>query len=701
MEEYGTPQKESPPLGYKSAGALTKEEEEQKELEDIEISSSVSELASYIQKCWQAAKDARETSGIDNRLYQCLRQRTGVHDPEVLAAIEEKGGGSNVYMMLTDEKCSAAESWLEDILMPADDIPFGVESTSRPELSPELSERAEQLVMQEHQNILEQQGVEPSEEVMIARQDAIMEDLKVKAYQKARKEAEKLEKEITDVLESAQWKYQFKEFLYYFVTFPVGYLKGPVLRTKPQMVWSPEGPVVEERVCKEYDVPSPFDIYPSPNARTINDGYLIEVHRLTRSDLYSLIDADAGWDEDAIREILVQHKDGMLSDWLSINENTREQLEGRGRKELDPEGKIETLQFWGDISGKKLIDWGFDEEDEGLIIEEDRDYQAEVWLINNKVIKATLNPDPIGNKPYFKASFRELYGQFYGIGLPEIIRDSQMMCNASARNLADNMAIASGPQVGVDVSLMPEGEDYEHIFPWKVWPFDLSSGMASAGGRQPVWFFYPPSLANELLAVYQHFSQEADTKSGIPRYSYGSRETGGPLSTASGFRMMMDNAARGIKKVVRNIDQGVITPTVSYLFHWLMLYEEGFAQRYKGDIKIVARGSSALATKEQKQIMLHEILSLVLSSEDLRSLAGLNGVADIFRKLLQGTDVGVDDVVPSDEQIQIMEQQRQEEMQRQQQIQEQMAMEQHQAQVGMQRSQAESMLRNTDAQQGR
>ena len=349
--------------------------------------------------------------------------------------------------------------------------------------------------------------------------------------------------------------------------------------------------------------------------------------------------------------------------WLDYNDNTRDDLEGRERKELDPEGKIDALQFWGGASGEQLIEWGF--EDESIELELEREYEAEIWLIKNIVIKAVLNPDPLGNKPYYKASFRELYGQFWGIGLPDIIRDSQLMCNAAARNLADNMAIASGPQVGVDVSVMPEGEDYENIYPWRVWPFDLSSGPASAGGRQPIWFFHPPSLAGELLQVYQKFSEEADAKSGIPRYAYGSKETGGPLSTASGFSMMMDNAARGIKKVVRNIDQGILRPMLMYLFQWMMLYEEGFSEKYSGDIKIIARGSSALVAKEQKQMRMLEVLQMVLASPHLTDLAGMPGIADIFRKVLQGVDVGVDDVIPSNEEIRIMQQKQAEAAQQQ------------------------------------
>jgi len=645
---YGIPRDDSPMLGFKGAQELEQEAEERRSWdENIEDEQVVSDLAGYVQSCWIAAKHAKEMK-IEPTLFRSLRQRIGEYDPEILSAIESKHG-SKVYMMLTDEKCSAAESWLEDILMPVDDRPFGVKPTPIPEMDEEVVRRIEEKVSTEAYNLMMQQGIEPTEEEIDQRKDQLVGAMTSAMNKQAREEAEKLEEELANILEGAEWRIPFRDFLFYFVTFKAAFLEGPIIRQKPVLKWRNGIPVTEIDFVKEYDAVSPFDIYPSPTATGMDDGYLIKKHRLTRSHLYSLRGVE-GYLTDVIDELLEDLSDGGNYNWLDYSDNTRDNLEGRERKDDDPEGKIDALQFWGEVPGDKLLDWGMTD------LTSEKDYSIELWLIKDKIIKAVLNPNPLGRKPIFKASFRELSGQFWGIGLPEVIRDSQVMCNASARNLADNMAIAAGPQIGVDISTMPEGENYTDIFPLKVWPFDLSQGPTSAGGRQPIWFFAPPSYANELIAVYTKFSEEADTKSGIPRYAYGSRETGGPLSTATGFSMMMDNAARGIKKVVRNIDQGIIKPMIMHLYQWCMLYEEGFNLRYAGDIQIIARGSSALVAKEQKQVRLVELLQLILASPHLSQLAGMPGIADVFRKVLQGADVGIDDVIPSDAEIQAMAQ---------------------------------------------
>lgn len=654
-QPYGVPQLPDRSILFQTNADLDQMEQEKKrQLDESQRQPLVLNLASHVRTCWSAARQAKEAE-IQERMFKCLRQRSGVHDPDIAAAIKAKGG-SDVYMMLTDEKCTAAESWLEDILLPPDDKPWMIAPTPVPDLPGHILQQISMKVQEQAQLFYIRHGIRPSEQDMAVVMQEVVQKTYSEMSKKARKEAEKVEQEINDILQECLWHHALKEFLYYFVTFPAAYMKGPVLRKKPVLKWGPNGPEVIEEVVKEYEVPSPMDIYPSPGSRTIDDGYLIERHILIRSDLYALI-GTKGYDDDAIREVL-RRRDagGVKSSWLWVEDNTRDILEGRHRREIDPEDRIDALQFWGSIPGEKLMEWGGWAEQDWMKLDPDRNYETEVWLIDDLVIKATINPDPLGRKPYFKASFRELYGQFYGKALPEVIRDSQLVCNAAARNLVDNMAIASGPQVGVDASLMPAGEDYTMIYPWRVWPFDLQKNALNQRQRDPVWFFQPQSLANELMAVYEKFSMEADTKSGIPRYSYGHKETGGPISTATGFSMMMNNAARGIKKVVRNIDYGVISPSILRLYTWLMLYDEEFRAKHEGDINIIARGSSALVVKEQEQMRLLELLQIVINSNDLKLLAGLPGVGRIFNKAVKNMNVGMEGIIPSDHELEIQDQ---------------------------------------------
>lgn len=627
---------------------------------------AIQSLAAHVKRCWEAAKRAKEP--IEQLMLKALRQRAGQYDPAVLADIQADGGNTT-FMRLTDEKCNAAESWIEDILLPADDKPWGVSPTPEPELSPQDIEAATAMARQAIALDLQDQFMAQVEQTGIpltpdqigqawdqrlaqAVQSGELDEMvkgqtdKIKAALSvaAKKKEEAMELRMDDKLTEAGWRTALRPIISDIVTFKAGILKGPVPRNKKEIVWGEAGavPQVEKRVKNEYDRVSPFDIYPAPSSIDVDDGYMIERHRLTRGDLRALLGV-RGYDDEAIKAVLTDYGRGGLSNWLSLSsEQERARLEGRELEWNDPEGKIEALQFWGSVQGRMLLEYGLDPADIPDPLDE---YQVEVWLIGSHVIKAELNGDYLGRNPYFKASFRDVPGSFWGMGLPEIISDIQDICNAVVRAMCNNMALGSGPMVGVDVGDMPEGETVTELHPRKIFQFNRK---ATSGASSPIWFFQPEMRLPELIRVYEFFTAEADNKSGVPRYSYGSGQATGALATATGMSMMMSAASRGIKKVVRNIDSGIIEPSVSRLHDFLMLYDPDPA--IKGDIKFVARGSSKLVSKEQVQLRRTEALNEVKTDAIAQQIIGPAGYAKLLREWFSG--LGFDpDIIPSQEEI--------------------------------------------------
>jgi hypothetical protein len=252
------------------------------------------------------------------------------------------------------------------------------------------------------------------------------------------------------------------------VTYPAAFIKGPVIRRQRMLGWTKnaEGKTAveaSERLAPEYERVDPFKIYPEPGVTHIADGYLFEHHPLTRMDLADLIGVP-GYDEDAIRTIL---RDGAGGSWFVEDvELQKDELENKFSSYMRPTQTYDALEFWGKVSGKMLVEWGLTEED---VPDQAREYDANVWLVGNYVIKAVLNYDPLGQKPYAKTSFIKTPGSFWGRGIPETIEDVQNVCNAAARALVNNMGIASGPQVEVNLERIPPNEDITQIYPWKIW----------------------------------------------------------------------------------------------------------------------------------------------------------------------------------------------------------------------------------------
>lgn len=608
-------------------------------------------LGAYIRRCWEAALYAKRP--IEDEMLRSLRQRSGVYEATEKAYIDS-AGGVPIYMLLTDEKVSSAIAWIKDAIFQPDQKPWSLKPTPVPDLNPQEEEAVTAVLAQE---IMDRNFMMSVQDVNDRANDLYNAILREKGKQ-AEQCAKRMERKIEDQFEEGGFTNALDEFLDEMVTFPAGFVKGPIFRKKKSLVWANGKPVLEDKIVMDWEAISAFDAFPSPNSKTIDDGYFIERSHLTRRDLNELIGVD-GFDEEAIREVLQAAEGSSLEDWCNseTQENERERLEDRGLKLWDPEARITALIFYGDVQGSMLIEWGMGEED---IPDPDMDYQVECWLIKDWVICARLNPDPLGRKPYFKASYRNKTGSFWGFGVPYLVRDIQEGCNYAARSLFNNMTIGSGPQVVVDTDRFDGGDSAEGLVPWKIWQVD-SSRNSSAGA--PIAFFQPEIKAKELMEVYESWEQKADNKTGIPKYTYGGVGGGqGALSTATGLSQMMANASKALKEVITHIDRGIVELAVDRQYTYNMLFDPD--PSIKGDLRCVAMGSDALMAREQIQLRRNEALQLVLNPAVL-NLIGIKGLSTFMREHLRGLKFS-EDIVPPREEIERMAAMQQIEAQKQQ-----------------------------------
>jgi len=604
-------------------------------------------LAGHIHKCFSAAKTDKLV--IEQRMLSNLRARRGEYDPDTLTRIKQTGG-SEVYMGISSAKARAATAWLRDVLMGnGDEKPWTISPTKDPEIPPEAMQnamaRAAELVDQ-LQNMYGPEGVS----------DAVVEDLldlaqnreKVGSLEYAKDSMARMEAKMEDQLQEGGFSRALYEFTDDISTFPAAILKGPVVRNRPQLTWNegPEGPepVVKDELTLEWERVSPFNLYPAPKAADINDGYLIELHHMYPDDLEALIGVE-GYSETAIKAVLEQHGRDGLKEWTPITV-AKADAEGRQTTSVSDTTSpmIDALQFWGPVSGRDLLDFGLDK---GTVPDATKTYHCEAWLIGKWVIKATLNYDPMGRRPYYKASWEEIPGAFWGNSPVDLVSDCQTVCNNAARALTNNMAVASGPQVDVNVDRIPGGEDVTNVYPWKVWQTQSDPYGNSA---PPVNFFQPMSNAAELMGIYEKFAGIADEVSGIPKYLTGDAVAGGAGRTASGLSMMLQNAGKSIKSVVANIDKRVLGPAIERLFYYNMRYGED-AELKRTDVKVVARGAESLIVREQAQVRRNEFLNICLSSPVVANIIGEEAVAELLRTMATGLNMDTDKIIPPAEVI--------------------------------------------------
>ena len=616
----------------------------EKELRDKELAARQSEplilgLAAHLRTCWDAARQAKKP--IENIMLKGLRQRNGEYEADKLAQIHAQGG-SDIYMQITEVKCRAAESWLRDILLDSGTPPWDLQPTPIPDLSPQQTLELQELFAAEVVKQVEMTGQAPTPNDIAEMKEMFSQDYRFKLLQAADNRAQKMKLKISDQFAQGGWAESFNEFITDLVTYPCAFVKGPVVRRQRKLGYKMDETgrtivAADEVIAPEFERVDPFRIYPEPGVTTLNDGYLFEHHPLSRTELSDLIGVP-GYDEDAIRKVL---EIGNGSSWINEDvELAKDEEERKFHTFNRPTDTFDALEFWGKVTGKMLIDWGLDEED---IPDTAREYDANVWIVGNYVIKAVLNYDPLGEKPYAKTSFIKTPGAFWGKGIPEIIEDIQNVCNAAARALINNMGISSGPQVEVNLERIPPNEDITQLHPWKIWqvtndPFGSSSPA--------VRFTQPDDNANTLLGVYDKFSKLADDHSGIPSYVYGDLNVSGAGRTASGLSMLMGSAGKGIRQVVMHIDADVIKPIVHRQFVYNMRYDED--ESIKGDVEITPKGAVNLAVKETVNMRRLEFLNATANELDME-IVGKDGRAAILREVAKGLQMPVDDIIPSRE----------------------------------------------------
>ena len=595
-------------------------------------------LSAYLRQCWDVAQQAKKP--IEQKMLMALRQRNGEYEADKLKQIRDQGG-SEIFMMITEVKCRAAESWLRDILLDNGTPPWDIVPTPIPDLSPVQTQEIQDIFANRVLDIVQSTGQAPTKEDMSEIKEMISQQYRFRVLQDAQNRADKMKLKIEDQFAQGGWPESFNDFVTDLVTYPAAFVKGPVVRRQRALGWKTEGgrTIVDpiERLAPEFERVDPFRIYPEPGITTIDEGYLFEHHPMTRMELAELVGVP-GYDEDAIRKVL---DEGAGSSWINEDvELIKEEQERKFYSYMRPTDIFDALEFWGKVSGKMLREWGMTEEE---VPDEAREYDANVWMVNNYVIKAVLNYDPLGQKPYAKTSLIKCPGAFWGKGIPEIIEDIQNVCNAAARALVNNMGISSGPQVEVNLERIPPNEDITQMHPWKIWQVTNDPVGSSAPA---VRFTQPEDNSNTLVAVYEKFARLADEHSGIPAYLYGDLNVQGAGRTSSGLSMLMGAAGKGIRQVVGHIDSDVIKPIVQRQFVYNMRYDED--ESIKGDAQVVARGAVNLAVKETVNVRRIEFLNATANPIDAEIL-GKDGRAAILREVAKGLQMPVDEIIPSRE----------------------------------------------------
>ncbi len=607
------------------------------EEEDLTPDFDVSNLAGLIKSKFIDAETARQFD--EQRWLRAYRNYRGVYGNEMAFTESEK---SKVFVKITKTKVLAAYGQLIEVLFSSGKFPVGVEPTAVPEGIAEyanISKYQEQDKKEEPKSPYGFPGdgneLKPGATTINDVLGGLDESLGAAGFvegpatdgQKepqispAEMAAANMEKTIHDQLDESSAVGVLRNVLFESALLGTGILKGPFSYEEATHNWvkNPETGKNEyfpkTKLVPKIEAVSCWDFYPDPDATTIEDAdYVIQRHVYTRAQVRDLMNRPF-FRKEAI-------KDSLAMGPSYESRGYEASLQDRESTDDLNKNRYEILEFWGILDTELAREAGLELDDD---IDELDEIQVNCWVCNGEVIRLVLNPFTPTRLPYLVCPYEINPYQFFGVGIPENMDDSQTIMNGHARMAIDNLALAGNLVFDIDETLLVPGQDMK-VFPGKI--FRRQSGMPG----QAIHGVKFPNTSQENLMMFDKFRQLADESTGIPSYSHGTTGVQSTTRTAAGMSMLMGAAALSIKTVIKNVDDFLLRPLGETLFAWNMQFNED-SPEIKGDLNIKARGTSSLMQKEVRSQRLMTFLQ-VASNQNLAPFVRWHSILSEIAKSL-------------------------------------------------------------------
>lgn len=534
---------------------------------------------------------ASANSDAHRRCQRCLDLMKGQID-NVPVDPSDTDGSIEVAMNITGPITRNVHAQVEEVLDPILEQPFVLKTDPVADLPAPVQDDLMQAIEANMQTIIEMTGGD--EEVF----KQLLQNMSQTALSFhndiAKQAAENLYPIIQQKLKLAKFKDQFSAWLFNYVVYPMAILKGPVYESCKMKQWDGMAlTYVDKMVHKVYNI-SPFNIYPSPNARNLQScEYVIERQRLTSSELLDMA-GTVGFDSESIFYALQDHEKYILS-YGATGSEVEPDVQAASHHitsaDLNLIGMYDVLIHYGRIQGSKLREYGVQVEDDLRL------YESEVWVLAGTIIKCVLNPDPLNRRPFFTASFYHTPGELWGAGIPETIEDVQVQCTTAGRALITNMGFASGVLGEVDASRVIGDDDPTILYPGKITTVKQDSFNA---GTKAYNFYTIPDLSVNLWNIFDKAYAAAYELIGIPRLAFGQAQGAATIGrTSGGVSMMLNQASKSIKQPLLYAELHVIEPCIQRFVDLELQYNPD--PSIKGDINVQASGVRGLQEKEQQQ----------------------------------------------------------------------------------------------------
>jgi hypothetical protein len=499
-----------------------------------------------------------------------------------------KSTKSTVFVNITQTYVDMAAAAIADMLLPTDDMPFGVEPTPEPDLidAKKGDPGATVIVPGPNGEQVQMQAAQLAEMMMA----------------EAKESAKKAETWIWDKLTESHWHAEVRKVIDEAAKIGTSIIKGPepIQKRLKRIDKEPGTGVVTIAMVDKLEPASkqisPKNFFPDPTCgENIQHGSYVwerdSISAKTLREMKKQKDED-GNDFYIGSQIELVLAEGPKRSYLSGSSS------GTKAKEPSPSDRFEIWYFYGLADADDLAAAGCE-------CEKDATLPVMVTMVNDCVIKASLNPLDSGEFPYDVLPWQRIPGKWYGRGEARKLRWMQRVLNASVRAMMDNAGLSSKPQIVIDSDVIEPADNSNSydITPGKVWR--KVAGVEIPGGsiKNAIASINVESLQEELMNIIKFAIEMADKIAMMPIQQQG--QQGVTQETAEGRRLLQNNAGVSKRRMAKLFDDCITEPHVGRYYEWMLLH--GDDPKMKRDLVIDAKGSSALFERDAQNTVIAQL----------------------------------------------------------------------------------------------
>ena len=539
-----------------------------------------------------------------------LRQYKAVYDPETAKQLE---GRSKVYPKDTHTKIVGWVAKLMEMMFPAQEKNWTLQPTPFPNVALADLDNIIKTLTEQQAAAAAEQGVQPEPLTSEAIEEAVKEF--------AKQRAARMELEMEDQLADSKLDYPelCKKVARRGGIYGFGVAEGPLVYTTSSREWQRDpltgayAAVSEEVNRPYYESLQAWDVYPDLSAKSWDAQEGLFVRKVMPKHSLSKLIGDKNFIGAEITKYLATSQGGNYKP--RSYETELNEIKHISESQPNMSRQYEIIRYYGFIAARGLAEIGVSIPETAM----EKDILADVWLLDNAVIKADTAPfgEKVSDMFHSYIPEEDEDGPLTGTARVEGLRDSQLKLCAIDRATMDNMAATAQSIVEVNEDLLlPESQGQR-----------ISGGMTIRRGGEGAEANYPavrtydiPSHIPELLNLRKAVLEVFDVESNLPSWRMGNAQPlGEAFRTSNNMSMMASGGDMVTKDDVRAFDR-FVKSLIGSLVSWNMEFNP--KEDIKGDFSVMPKGILSLVAKEVRGAALAQLKTtltprqMVLINED-------------------------------------------------------------------------------------